>query len=259
MRSRTRARIAGSGSKVGFLPDWDGLAISTQGLTGVIAHDVDDQVVEVWAGTPVAELQIALIEHGQCLPLTNDLSLAAQISGVHGTIGGLIAMNLPHALSSQCGGPRDWTLGMTVVRTDGTLAKCGSKAVKNVAGYDAHRLLVGSRGTLGAIAKVFLRTYPVRALPTHQLSVVGSIEAPTFVARTLRTDFAATVESTPRLIASDPASCTLWSVERPNLPAESWMVGPEGERFRPEQPAKFERRAREIFDPEGKLAHGWQK
>jgi glycolate oxidase FAD binding subunit len=256
VRSAERVRIIGSARRSGFLPSWDGAILSLSSLSGVIAHDVADQVVEVWAGTGVQELQEELGRHGQCLPLASGVPLA--VSQQYGTVGGLLATNLPHALSAQCGGPRDWTLGMTVVRTDGTIAKCGSKAVKSVAGYDAHKLFVGSRGTLCAIAKVILRTLPTRALPDHQVELFGSDE-PKFVARTLRTDYESTKASAGRLVAADPASCTIWGLDEPPLPVGAWMLGPRGAIKRQEQPNNLEASSRTVFDPGGKLAPGWQE
>lgn len=245
------ARIVGSGTRSWVLPPSNAEPLSTLDHSGVITHDVADQVVEVWAGTPVVELQAALALHGQCLPLAADLP--APISGLHGTVGGMLATNLPHGLTAKCGGPRDWTLGMTVLRTDGTTAKCGSKAVKSVAGYDVHKLFVGSRGMLGAILKVILRTYPIRALPAHSVDVLAK-ETPSFIARSLRTDFDALRSN--ECIAVDHASCTVWCKSRPELPAEAWLIGQGGVRSG-QAVSKYEESARRVFDPEQKLAPGW--
>lgn len=254
LRRAQRLRIVGSGSRSEFLPSWDGEVVSTRSLSGVIQHDVEDQVVEVWAGTPVEELHDALAANGQCLPLVRDLQPVVSQHG--GTVGGLISMNLPHAYSSQYGGPRDWVLGMTIVRTDGTTAKCGSKAVKNVAGYDAHRLFVGSRGTLVLIAKVILRTFPIKALVAHQVEL-KSDAALKYVSRCLRAEFSFVVERTSGLIAIDPASCTLWSSEPPPESPAVWTIGVGGFIRRQQQPDKFEESAKRVFDPTGKLAPGW--
>ncbi len=145
-----RLRFGGSGSKAGFLPAFDGPTISAP--SGVLSFDKEDQVVEAWAGTSIEELQTELASAGQCLPLSDRSSLLA---GIPGTIGGLLAANLPHDLFAQLGSPRDWTLGITLVRADGTSAKSGSKAVKNVAGYDVHNLLIGSR----AVSYTHLRAH----------------------------------------------------------------------------------------------------
>jgi glycolate oxidase FAD binding subunit len=125
-------------------------------LAGVVEFHPDDQVVVVRAGTRIADLQAAVEARGQCLPV---------LERQEGTVGGALMMNLPHSLERICGGWRDWVLGMTVVRADGTIARCGSQAVKNVAGYDIHRFLVGTRGTLAVVAEAILRTYPLASLP----------------------------------------------------------------------------------------------
>ncbi len=65
------------------------------------------------------------------------------------------------ALRLRYGGLRDLIIGMTVVLADGTIAKTGGKVVKNVAGYDLHKLMTGSFGTLGVIAEVNFRLHPV--------------------------------------------------------------------------------------------------
>jgi glycolate oxidase FAD binding subunit len=252
MREAARVRIVGNGSRSNWLPAWAGATVVVP--SGIVAHDVADQVVQAWAGTTVEELQAELATHGQCLPLADALPDVYSQRG--GTVGGLLATNLPHALSSQSGGPRDWAIGMTVVRADGTVAKCGSKAVKSVAGYDVHKLFVGSRGTLGAIASVMLRTFPLAALPSHTLEIKSGAE-PNFIARTLRTDFDAITSNAEGLTALDSASCTFWTTTEPPLPPESWMIGVGGMMKRAQQPEKFESRARQVFDPTSKLALGW--
>ena len=65
------------------------------------------------------------------------------------------------ALRLKYGGLRDLIIGMTVVLADGTIAKSGGKVVKNVAGYDIHKLMTGSFGTLGVIVEVNFRLHPV--------------------------------------------------------------------------------------------------
>lgn len=113
------------------------------GITGIEDFSAAEMVATVAAGTAMAELNFELSGHGLCVP----------VSGA-GTLGGSIAMN-------AAGNWRDWVLGMTVVRSDGTIAKCGSRVVKSVAGYDLHRFLVGSRGVFGVIASATLRLYSV--------------------------------------------------------------------------------------------------
>ena len=77
------------------------------------------------------------------------------------TVGGIVATNDSGALRLKFGGLRDLIIGMTIVLADGTIAKTGGKVVKNVAGYDLHKLMTGSFGTLGVIAEVNFRLHPV--------------------------------------------------------------------------------------------------
>lgn len=124
--------------------------ISLAGLSGIVQYSPADLVVSVKAGTLITQLQEELRSKGQCLPLIE--------SG--GTIGGGVSMG--------SGAWRDWVLGLQLVLADGTIAKAGSSAVKNVAGYDLHKFLVGTRGTLAVITEVTLRTAPLASLPMPQ-------------------------------------------------------------------------------------------
>lgn len=139
-------RIVGSDTKAAIRPPAaGGASLELSGIEGIVEWEPDDQVVVVRAGTRCEELQTELESRGQCLPLEGF---------GEGTVGGSLSIN-------ESGRWRDWVLGMTVVLADGTIARCGSKAVKNVAGYDVQKLFIGARGTLGVVAEAILRTYPV--------------------------------------------------------------------------------------------------
>ncbi len=100
------------------------------------------------AGTPFAEARAAFAEHGQALawdpPITDGLDRRRDHGGT--------ADSGP--LRHRYGGVRDLVVGVTVVLSDGTVAKAGGKVIKNVAGYDLAKLFTGSFGTLGLIATV---------------------------------------------------------------------------------------------------------
>jgi glycolate oxidase FAD binding subunit len=81
-------------------------------------------------------------------------------AGDAATIGGLVATADSGPLRHRYGGIRDLVVGVTVVLSDGTVAKAGGKVIKNVAGYDLAKLFAGSYGTLGLIASVSLRLHP---------------------------------------------------------------------------------------------------
>jgi glycolate oxidase FAD binding subunit len=86
------------------------------------------------------------------------------------------ATNDSGALRVRYGGLRDLIIGMTIVLADGTIAKTGGKVVKNVAGYDLHKLMTGGFGTLGVIAEVNFRLHPVEQR-AEEWTVEGGTEA----------------------------------------------------------------------------------
>jgi glycolate oxidase FAD binding subunit len=91
------------------------------------------------------------------------------------TIGGVIATADSGPLRHRYGGVRDLVVGMTVILSDGTVAKSGGKVIKNVAGYDLAKLFAGSYGTLGLIASVSLRLHP---LPERTATAAGASDDP---------------------------------------------------------------------------------
>jgi glycolate oxidase FAD binding subunit len=88
------------------------------------------------------------------------------------TLGGIAAVNDSGALRLRYGGLRDLIIGMTMVLADGTIARSGGKVVKNVAGYDMHKLMTGAFGTLGVITEVNFRLHPME-LHAETWSVVS--------------------------------------------------------------------------------------
>ncbi|WP_049578925.1 FAD-binding oxidoreductase [Nocardiopsis sp. SBT366] len=118
-----------------------------------IDHNAGDLVVEVGAGTPVADLYAALASAGQ------RLSYDPVRAG--GTVGGAVATGVSGPRRLLSGALRDLVIGMTVVRADGVVARSGGRVVKNVAGYDLAKLHTGGYGTLGVIASVAFRLHPL--------------------------------------------------------------------------------------------------
>ncbi|MEU3016750.1 FAD-binding oxidoreductase [Nocardiopsis sp. NPDC007018] len=138
--------------------DWGGTPRSVDLLVDVAAlswidHDAGDLVVEVGAGTPVADLYAALNSAGQ------RLSFDPVRRG--GTVGGAVATGVSGPRRLLCGALRDLVIGMTVVRSDGVVARSGGRVVKNVAGYDLAKLHTGGYGTLGVVASVAFRLHPL--------------------------------------------------------------------------------------------------
>src|SRR5947209_14907007 len=129
-------------------------AVCTTALDEVVEYAPEDQTITVQAGITLAELDRALEQHGQMLPL--DVA-----DRDHATIGGAIAVNAYGRRRQRYGTAKDLIVGVGIVRPDGTRARGGGKVVKNVAGFDLPKLAVGSLGTLGAIASVTFRVHPL--------------------------------------------------------------------------------------------------
>ncbi len=136
--------------EVGGPPPVD--AVEVRAPAGVLTYDPDDLTVTVAAGTTCAELATVLGEHRQECPLDPRDARA--------TVGGVLACGLSGVRRLRWGPLRDQVLEVRFVTADGRMVKGGGPTVKNVSGYDLPRLLVGSLGTLGVIARVTLRCQP---------------------------------------------------------------------------------------------------
>lgn len=257
IRAYRTVRFEGLGHHAEWaLPTEPDATISLRGLSGIVEHDVADHVVVVRAGTTLDELQAALGEHRQCLPFgpsTPDPS-------PHSTLGGLISMNLPHTLAGLCGSWREWVIGMRVALADGTTAKCGSKAVKNVAGFDVEKLLIGARGSLACITEVTLRTYARGSVPAESIRTQGVLDdGPIVVQRTLHTGFADACASASAYVA-DTASCTIWRTGEPDRQPGDWVLrrgdGPRNLEIGDAAVIRLMRRAKEVLDPDGRFDPG---
>jgi glycolate oxidase FAD binding subunit len=145
----------GSGTKLGWgNPVAPEIFLSLRRMNAVLEHAWQDLTCTVEAGCTWAAMQAQLAHHGQMVALD-------PLWPERATVGGVVATNDSGALRLRYGGLRDLIIGMTLVLADGTIAKTGGKVVKNVAGYDLHKLLTGSFGTLGVISEVNFRLHPV--------------------------------------------------------------------------------------------------
>ena len=119
---------------------------------GIVNFIPDEMTVRCGAGTPMEELDEALAAHGQTLAIPPT-----------GTVGGALAVGESGVRRLGYGPVRDVLLQARYVNAAGEIVKAGGPTVKNVSGFDLCRLLVGSRGTLGFIGEVILRTRPLAA------------------------------------------------------------------------------------------------
>jgi glycolate oxidase FAD binding subunit len=130
------------------------VVVDTGGLAQVLAYNPADMTVAVGAGLPLRDLQAVLGEKGQWLALDPGTEAAGA------TVGGLLATGDSGPRRLRYGAMRDLVIGVTLVLSDGTVARGGGTVIKNVAGYDLPKLLYGSLGTLGLVAEVVLRLHP---------------------------------------------------------------------------------------------------
>ena len=131
-----------------------GAALSLKRLCRVLFHEPSDMVSTVQCGMEVREFQKAVGCENQLFPV-DPPRLA---SGA--TVGGLVSSNLCGPMSTRYGTCRELILGVKAVRADGEVINLGGKVVKNVAGYDIPKLMVGSLGTLCVLAEATFRLYP---------------------------------------------------------------------------------------------------
>lgn len=251
LSSGRRWSLVGSGTKRAWAPQRQEEPLSLSRLSGIVEHRPADQTVVVRAGTTVEELQEALRRHGQCLPLPDPKGHGPAIGGYPGTVGGLLASDMPHGLYAQHGGPRDWVLGAQFVRPGGQVVKSGSRVVKSVAGFDVHRMVVGNWGRWMAIVEVALRVFPIRALQPVVARQEADVPAGCWIVRTLPSQYGK-AKGELQAVAADPASCTIWSVTMPRNNGRL-LVGPLGERCDDPVASAMRSRLNAVLDPDGVL------
>lgn len=139
---------------MGMPPREYDLAIDMTRLARVTAYDPQDLTLGVESGISLREISDLLAKHRQFLPLAVPFAEWA-------SVGGTVASGVDGPLRQFYGTARDYVLGMEFVTGAGVRAKSGGRVVKNVSGYDIHKVMIGALGTLGIITKVNFRTFPV--------------------------------------------------------------------------------------------------
>jgi glycolate oxidase FAD binding subunit len=162
----------GSRSKLelGMPPQRYDLALDMTALRQIAHYDPGDLTVSVDAGMPLSELAKTLAAKNQFLPLAVPCSSTS-------TVAGAIASGIDSTLRQQYGTPRDFLIGAEFVDGTGKRCKSGGRVVKNVTGYDLHKLLIGSLGTLGVITQLNFRTFPLPELRCAYLAGFPTLEA----------------------------------------------------------------------------------
>ncbi|MEO7351325.1 MAG: FAD-binding oxidoreductase [Marmoricola sp.] len=159
----------GRGTKMswGTPPTSADVLLDVGGLDQVLDHAAGDLIVVAQAGARLADVREVVGQGGQRLALDETVPGAS--------IGGTLAMNTSGPRRMATGTARDLLIGITMVRADGVIAKAGGRVVKNVAGYDLGKLLIGSFGTLAVITGATFRLHPV---PVTHRWVTATVTSP---------------------------------------------------------------------------------
>jgi len=164
--SAERLAVVSVGGKthlhIGMPPHRYDLALDLSGMNRVLAYEPRDLTLGVEAGITYADLDRLLLEKGQFLPLAPPFPERA-------TLGGIVAAGADTPFRYAHGTARDFLLGVEFVTGEGVASKSGSRVVKNVTGYDLHKFLIGSLGTLAVITRLNFRTFPL--LPAQRMFV----------------------------------------------------------------------------------------
>jgi len=147
--------IVGSGSKRFYGEQIEGLAIETAAHSGVIDYDPAELVITMRAGCRLRDVEALLAQNRQMF------GFEPPHFGADATIGGMVASGLAGPRRAFAGSIRDFLLGAKILDGRGEILQFGGRVIKNVAGFDVSRLLVGSLGTLGVILEVSIRVVPV--------------------------------------------------------------------------------------------------
>jgi glycolate oxidase FAD binding subunit len=164
-------RLRGGGTKDFWGQSLTGEVLDTRAYQGIVSYEPSELVVTARCGTPLAELEAALAEKGQCL------AFEPPHFGPGATVGGMVAAGLSGPARATAGAVRDYVLGARFINGLGEHLTFGGQVMKNVAGYDVSRLMAGSWGTLGLITEVSLKVLPV-APAEASLMIAGLAQGP---------------------------------------------------------------------------------
>jgi len=147
--------VRGNGTKPALAIAWRETAVlSTRHLSGILAYEPNEYTFTAYAGTAVSEITAALAQNNQYLPF-DPLWVAAGA-----TLGGTVAANASGSGRYRYGGVRDFILGVAFVDGKGDLVRAGGKVVKNAAGFDIPKFMVGSLGRYGMLVELTFKVFP---------------------------------------------------------------------------------------------------
>ncbi len=151
---KTPVAIRAGNSKSFYGRNVQGEPLSVAEHQGILSYKASELVLTARSGTRITDIESALDEHDQ------QLAFEPPRHSEQSTIGGAIACGLSGPARPFHGAARDFVLGAKIINGKGELMQFGGQVMKNVAGYDVSRLMVGAQGTLGVILEVSLKVLP---------------------------------------------------------------------------------------------------
>jgi glycolate oxidase FAD binding subunit len=153
LRAHPHVLPRGAGTKSALSTPSQGVAsLDLGGLSGIMDYDPAELTFTARAGTPVREVEIALAAERQYLPFDPPWPDA--------TLGGVVAAGTSGPGSYRYGGVRDFIIGVSFLDGTGTPVRGGGRVVKNAAGFDLPKLMVGSLGRLGVLVEITFKVFP---------------------------------------------------------------------------------------------------
>lgn len=163
IQDQAPVEIIGGASKSFYANPVEGEKLRVAEHSGIVEYEPSELVITVRAGTSLKEIKATLARNGQML------AFEPPAFGDGATIGGTIACGFSGPRRLFAGSARDFILGCKVLTGKGEVIQFGGKVIKNVAGYDVSRLMVGALGTLGVLLEISLKVLPI---PEKEITIV---------------------------------------------------------------------------------------
>ena len=160
---KTPLRVVGGGSKDFLGRSVQGSVLSVTEHQGIVNYQPKELVLTARAGTPLRQIEAELASRGQMLPFE------PPHFGDNATLGGTIASGLSGPRRPYSGSARDFVLGARIINGSGEILQFGGEVMKNVAGYDLSRLMVGALGSLGVLLEISMKVLPA---PEQEITLV---------------------------------------------------------------------------------------